>query len=88
MTEEQVRGIVKSWNDGINNFITKELPLKLGYAEGTTEIPMMDWFRAQRIISAQRFYETGFEIQKALRNEGFDVKMDMQSNRLVYKDLW
>lgn len=87
MTEKQVIQIIKAWNRRIDRFITEELPDLLGYPEGTTEIRMTEWFDAQRIIREQNFYETGREIQMGLRNAGFDVKMDMQSDKLVYGNI-
>lgn len=87
MTKTEVIEIIKAWNSKIDSFTTEELPVLLGYPEGTTEISMNDWFKAQQLIREQNFYETGRDIQKGLRNAGFDVKMDMQSNKLVYDNI-
>ena len=87
MTETQIIKIIETWNRKVDRFTTDELPILLGYPEGTTEISMNDWFKAQQIINAQHFYENASRMQKTMRAWGFDVKIDMQSNKLVYGNI-
>lgn len=44
---------------------------------------MADWFKANELIRKQDFYKKGIEIQNMLRDDMHDVKMDMQSNKLI-----
>ena len=78
---------VNAWNAKIDNFMKVVLP-KLLEAEGVRvkngKISMNDWFKAQTIIQKQNFYKEGHEIQMELRNAGYDVKMNMQDDTLVF----
>ena len=89
ITKEEVKATVKEWNAHIDNFLSVELP-ELLKAEGVPvkngKISMNAWFKANEIINRQNFYKTGHEIQMKLRDAGFDVKMDMQSNKLCFPD--
>lgn len=80
MKEEAIRKI-KEHNDSIDTYINSTLAHELGAKDG--KISMNQWFKAQALIKEQNFYEKGMTILKELRNEGFDVKMNMQSNKLV-----
>ena len=83
MKEHEVIDIIKAHNESIDNYINGELAERL-HAKGG-KIEMNQWFEAQRLIKEQDFYGKGRELQKKMRAEGFDVKMDMQANKLVYK---
>lgn len=62
-------------NDGVN--VTKD-------KDGKFEIPMNDWFKAQEVIKSMNFYSKAKKILDEVRPLGFDVKIDMQSNKLVF----
>ena len=78
---------VNDWNAHIENFMTNELPRILeerGVRVKNGKISMNDWFKANEIVNEQNFYKTGIEILRELRDAGYDVKMNMQSNELVF----
>lgn len=78
---------VNDWNAHIANFMTNELPRILeerGVRVKNGKISMNDWFKANAIVNEQNFYKTGIEILRELRDAGYDVKMNMQSNELVF----
>ena len=80
--ENQVKETVKKRNEEIEYFYNVTLPEKLG--KSGKDLKMEDWLKAQAIIKEEKLYEKSYEILRDLRNKGFDVKMDMQSNKLVY----
>lgn len=82
MTRAEVKAMIEKHNNEIDNYIHNILPSELGKKED--ELTMCDWFKAQALISKQDFYNKGRSIQMPLRELGFDVKMDMQSNKLVF----
>lgn len=82
MTKQDVINAIQAHNNAIDNYINGELSKKLNAKNG--KIKMDQWFKAQTLIKEQNFYEKGMVILKELRAEGFDVKMDMQSNKLVF----
>ncbi len=92
MTRFEVELMVKNHNNMIDSFIDEMLPKLLEMAgvnvtrndDGTYEIPMSEWFTAQKFISGMNFKEKAFEILNNVRGQGFDVKIDMQSYKLVY----
>ena len=78
---------VNEWNAHIENFMKNELPKLLeerGVHVKNGKICMNDWFKAQTIIKEQDFYTKGHAIQMELRNAGYDVKMNMQDDTLVF----
>ena len=83
----EAENIVNAWNAKIDNFMKVELP-KLLESEGVRvkngKICMNDWFKAQTIIQKQNFYKEGHAIQMELRDAGYDVKMNMQDDTLVF----
>ena len=82
---------VEAWNAKIDGFMKNELP-KLLEAEGVRvkngKISMNNWFKAMEIVNKQNFYKEGHEIQMKLRDAGYDVKMNMQDNKLVFPRWW
>ena len=92
MTREEVKKMVDMHNSKIDNFISNILPQLLEMAgvkvtvkdSGEYEIPMNEWFKAQDFIKAMNFYKDAMEILDMVRPLGFDVKINMQSNKLVY----
>ena len=81
MTKDEAKAIINKHNESIDNYINNDLAKELGAKNG--KISMNQWFKAQELIKAQGFYEKGMEILRDLRSKGFDVKMNMQSNKLV-----
>ena len=87
MTRNEAENRVNAWNAKIDNFMKVDL-LKLLEENGVRvkngKISMNDWFKAAQIVQNQNFYEEGHAIQMELRNAGYDVKMNMQDNTLVF----
>ena len=84
---EIVKMMVNDWNTRIDRFMEETLPVLLaadGYTVKDGKVALEAWFAAQKHINAQKFYETGHHLQMLLRADGYDVKMDMQSNKLVF----
>ena len=42
------------------------------------------WFTSQRLIKEKNFYEKATELLRKCRNDGWDVKIDAQSDKLVW----
>ena len=92
MTREEVKKMVEMHNNKIDDFTSNILPQLLEMAgvkvvtkdNGEHEIPMNAWFKAQDFIKAMNFYKDAMEIIDMVRPLGFDVKINMQSNKLVY----
>lgn len=83
MKEKEVIERVLAHNKMIDDYINNDLVKALNAKNG--KITMNDWFKANALIKEQNFYQKGKAILDELRSEGFDVKMDMQSDKLVYK---
>ena len=92
MTRKEVKKMVDMHNSKIDDFISNILPQLLEMAgvkvtvkdSGEYEIPMNEWFKAQRFITCMDFYKEAMEILDMVRPLGFDVKINMQNNKLVY----
>jgi hypothetical protein len=92
MTRTEVENIIKMHNNKIDTFINEGLPQLLEMTgvnvvkkdNGEYEIPMDAWFKAQGFISAMHFYNDAVKILDMVRPLGFDVKINMQSNKLVF----
>ena len=92
MTREEVKKMVEIHNNNIDDFTSNILPQLLELADvnviteenGEHKIPLDAWFKAQKFIKAMNFYKVAMEILDTVRPLGFDVKIDMQSNKLVY----
>jgi hypothetical protein len=82
MTKSEAKQMVKNHNDAVDNYVNNELAVKLNAKNG--KIKMSQWFEAQTLIRQQNFYEKGHKILVELRSQGFDVKMNMQSDKLVF----
>ena len=48
------------------------------------KISASSWFAAQYLINEQKFFGKAMKILSSVRAMGFDVKVDMQSNKLVW----
>lgn len=82
-----VEQAVKDWNEYVDKFMTEELPtelIKRGVSVKDGKIALNDWFKAQEIIKNSKIHEIGWGIMEVLRDQGYDVKMNMQDNKLVY----
>jgi len=77
-----VKEIISAHNDSIDNYININLSKILNAKDG--KINLTQWFEAQELIRQQNFYEKGRKIQIELRAAGYDVKMNMQSYKLVF----
>ena len=92
MTREDVKQLVEHHNRRIDTFISNELPKLLANDgikvvtkdNGEHEIPINAWFKAQDYIKAMNFYKEAMSILDIVRPLGFDVKINMQSNKLVF----
>lgn len=89
MTREEAKKIIDAHNDEIDNFIYNEIPKLLNLTNltkdknGEYSLTMDDWFKANELIRKQDFYKKGIEILNMLRDDMYNVKMDMQSNKLI-----
>ena len=92
MSREEVKQLVQHHNNQIDNFISNELPKLLANDgikvvtkdNGEHKIPANAWFKAQDYIKAMNFYKEAMSILNMVRPLGFDVKINMQSNKLVF----
>lgn len=89
MTREEAKKIIDAHNDEIDNFIYNEIPKLLNLTNltkdknGEYSLTIEDWFKANELIRKQDFYKKGMEILNMLRDDMHNVKMDMQSNKLI-----
>ena len=89
MTREEAKKIIDAHNNEIDNFIYNEIPKLLNLTNltkdknGEYSLTMEDWFKANELIRKQNFYKKGIEILNMLRDDMHNVKMDMQSNKLI-----
>lgn len=83
MTRIEAKTLIERHNNEIDNYINNVLPSELGKEDNTATLTMGEWFKAQELIGKQDFYNKGRAIQIPLREQGFDVKMDMQSKKLI-----
>lgn len=80
--QEKVKRIVKEHNEKIDYFMNVTLAKELNCKDGKVNIN--DWFTAQELINRQGFYISAKAILDTLRAFGYDVKIDMQTNKLVF----
>lgn len=86
MTKEQANKIVDENNAAIDNYMANILPTELekaGYPVINGKIPAAAWFTAQSIIHKAGLYANSIATLHRLRNAGFDVKINMQDNKLT-----
>ena len=94
MNRSEVKKLVEMHNNRVDGFINNILPQLLEIAgvkvirnvNGEFEIPMNEWFKAQRFISEMHFYDKAMKILNMVRPLGFDVKISMQDNKLVFNN--
>lgn len=80
----KIKETIKKHNDSIDDYINNQLAIDLGYPSGTKEFSMRDWFKAQECIKKQNFYQKAMDILNSYRKMGYDVRISMQDNKLVY----
>ncbi len=80
--KSDVLDLIEKHNNEIDGFIYGELSEKLGAKNG--KIRLDQWFKAQELIKEKRFYEKGMDLLKLFRDDGWDVKIDAQSNKLRF----
>lgn len=80
--QEKVKRIVKEHNEKIDYFMNVTLAKELNCKDGKVNIN--DWFKVQELINRQGFYISAKAILDTLRAFGYDVKIDMQTNKLVF----
>lgn len=91
MTIEEVKKIVEMHNDKVDNFLNNALPhlLKIAginivyHSNGKWEVSMNDYFKVQEFISCMNFYNEAKEICNMVRPLGYNVKINMQCDKLV-----
>ena len=81
MELERLIKSIKEHNESIDNYINVTLAKELNAVNG--EIRLDQWFKAQQLIKKQGFYEKAIAILEPARNAGYDVKINMQSYKLV-----
>lgn len=84
LKKEEAKQIILDHNEMIDDYINNKLIKRIS-KDG--KINASEWFKAQELLKAQAFFEKARGTQKYLRAAGFDVKMNMQDNKLVCKDL-
>lgn len=84
LMDYRIRETIKKHNDSIDNYMNNQLAIDLGYPSGTKEFPMSDWFKAQECIKKQNFYQKAMDILNRYRKMGYDVRISMHDNKLVY----
>lgn len=84
MIRAEAEAKMMAHNSRIEHFMEAELPALLGVKDKDSRVSIYKWFEAQRIYEAQGFYKAGKAVQDELRADGWDVKMDMQSYKLVW----
>ena len=85
--EEIVKRLIETHNALIDDYINITLPRKLrseGYEVVDGKISLEIWFVAQQIIAEAHFNDKANALCSALRAFGFDVKHDMQSDKLIW----
>lgn len=82
MTKEEAKAKVSAHNEMIDNYINNDLAKELGAKNG--KITLDQWFKAQELINKQGFYSKAKKLLNELRAAGFNVKINMQSNKLVF----
>ena len=80
MTDQEAKNLIKKHNDEVDEYV-ESLGEKFHAKSGMISIE--NWFKANEMIQEQGFYEKGMKVLRQIKSEGFNVKMDMQSNKLV-----
>lgn len=84
---EIVKKLIEDHNDAIDAYINVTLPRKLrreGYEVVNRKMSLETWFAAQRLVAEAHFCDKANALCSALRAFGYDVKHDMQSDKLIW----
>lgn len=87
MDRKFVEKTIAEHNALIDNFISEVLPERLedlGFEVRDGRIPFIAYFAATDIIKEQGFRARACAVQEILRHEGYDVKRDALSDKLVW----
>ena len=92
MFKEEVKIMVEMHNKKVDNFVNNTLPVLLESKgvkivvsdNGEYKIPMEAWFTAQSIINTMNFYDDAMQIINLVKPFGYNVKVNMQTNKLVF----
>lgn len=84
ITEQTAINMVEKHNKRINDYLNEVLPDELGLDPEQTQITLDLWLQAQGLIQKQGFYKDGLAICKFLRDCGYDVKINAQTEELKY----
>lgn len=72
---------IEEYNKSIDDF-NDVLVEKLSGVDG--KVPITAWFKAQELISEQRFLEKGKSLVLESRIAGNDSKIDMQTYKIIF----
>lgn len=79
-----VTEVVERWNKSIDDFINGPLAEALGAQDGRVR-GLDKWFEGNALIEKQNFYQQAKAILDFCRTYGWDVKINMQSNKLAFE---
>ena len=80
MDEMTVRNMIDENNKNIDTFVKTEIPKRIN---ANKNLIFGQWCSAVGILQAE-IYPKSYALMKRLRGYGFDVKINMQSYKLVY----
>ena len=86
MTREEVIKKMQEHNESINRFYEEEAPRLLNFEYGQ-EMPADKWFGIWAGINSlareKKFYEKAMTIVKEAQAEGYDIRVNAQSDKVV-----
>ena len=86
--KEIVKNIIDTHNWTVDFYIRELLPVELEKEYNVKvvngKITLNDYFKAMQLIQKQNFYAKAKAICDDLRKQGWDVKIDMQADKLVF----
>jgi hypothetical protein len=80
MDEMTVKNMIDENNKSIDAFVNTEIPKRLN---ANKNLSFGQWCSAVGILQAE-IYPKSYALMKKLQSYGFDVKINMQSYKLVY----
>ena len=86
MTKEHALALVANRNRFLDKFYRYIVPAAMeaqGHPIRNGTMSAQDWLRAQQFIAESPVYEDSKHLMQMLREEGFDVKINMQDYRLT-----
>lgn len=86
MTKEMVLAKVNAHNAKVDYFDYVQLPQLLGIEDGQ-EVTAEEWFglwaKSYSLRREQKFYEEGMALVEQARAEGYDVKINAQTDKVT-----